>query len=1147
MFVQKPEGNFEHGTKHVYFICHPDDYEKYFKKIYEDIRKCSNCVVWYNSDENYDTDDISIIEKMNLFVVPITTNLLTKKCRAINQDVPYAIQNNKPILPLMQESELDELFYKYFNDLQYLDPNSHDSTAISYEEKLKKFLNSILVGDEIAAKVRAAFDAYIFLSYRKKDRKYANELMQLIHQNDFCRDIAIWYDEYLNPGENFNDAILNAIQKSELFTMVVTPNLINEENYVKRDEYPNATKQEKIILPVEMVQTDHDELLKQYPAIPNSVDGQDNIALSNALKASLIKIAHTKNDTDPQHNFFMGLAYLNGIDVEINHKRALQLITSAAESSEVPEAIEKLVSMYQDGHGVKRNYIRAIEWQQKLVDYREIQAKKSNTESDNKLMFEALLFLIDQIVRVRSFQDAESTINKMLDLYVSKIKEIDDKELLSLIYEKVSDVYEEKRDMETASIFLQKAIELCEQVLIINATYNTRRNLLSLYIKLGYISYDKYDQKQAESLFLKSLSLGEDLLKEKDTVENRYVLANCYKALGWFYENRKNKWDYEKAIHYYNKIYYLYERLYDDGGIESEWKELMNIYEILGRLYEESGDLKNAENFYKEAHSLCKNCLKDYGVTIDKLFFLLSIFERLGDLNYKKENYCEAEKYYKFKFALDKRLNKITKTKDSIDSLFSSCERLSNLYKTKENYDEAEKYFNMIYSLGEHIEEDNKSIKAQKTCIGYYMLVGDFYKERNNFEFAEKFYVKGIDISKKLLEKNDIFPEYLLLLTSYTKLINLCKEEGNLIDADKYYREKFELNKILLEKTEEADYFRKLIYSFREILNICELQNLAYAEEYSLNLYNFIEHLEEKIEDKKLLSDLINFYQISGDYFHINGKISNAKKCLRKSLDLCWKLVDKDFTEEARYRLANVYWSLGQLYEEDGNNSEVDAQECFRKQSEICESLMEETKSEKILRTLSFGYERQANIYYKNGNINKALEYYNKAFYLSEQLFIENNNYVYRCDLAIGYHQLGLVYMKLEMFDDAENFFQNTYSLLEQNYNESQSIEDYRLLTISYQDFGDLNRNKGDLNQAEVYYQENLRRRKIIFDKTNKLADYRDLGKAYCCLACFRKPYDQNLIQKALEIYTLIVSEYPEVEEYLYEFEQIKKLLNNGL
>ena len=57
--------------------------------------------------------------------------------------------------------------------------------------------------------------------------------MRLIHQNDFCRDIAIWYDEYLEPGENFNNAILKAIEKSKLFTMVVTPNLINEDNYVK--------------------------------------------------------------------------------------------------------------------------------------------------------------------------------------------------------------------------------------------------------------------------------------------------------------------------------------------------------------------------------------------------------------------------------------------------------------------------------------------------------------------------------------------------------------------------------------------------------------------------------------------------------------------------------------------------------------------------------------------------------------------------------------------------------------------------------------------------------------------------------------------------------------------------------------------------
>ena len=52
----------------------------------------------------------------------------------------------------------------------------------------------------MAEKVKVAFDAYIFLSYRKKDRKYANELMRLIHKNDFCRDIGLGISTKLFPA-----------------------------------------------------------------------------------------------------------------------------------------------------------------------------------------------------------------------------------------------------------------------------------------------------------------------------------------------------------------------------------------------------------------------------------------------------------------------------------------------------------------------------------------------------------------------------------------------------------------------------------------------------------------------------------------------------------------------------------------------------------------------------------------------------------------------------------------------------------------------------------------------------------------------------------------------------------------------------------
>lgn len=329
MFQYKTKGNVSpQGKRRVYFSCHPEDYERFFERISAEVLNITDCAVWYSKDEGYEDIDTDL-GQMNLLVVPVTTRLLTKPCRTMELDVPFALEHHIPILPLMQEGGLDELFSRNFGDLQYLDPNALDETAISYEEKLKKYLNSVLVGDELAEKVRAAFDAYIFLSYRKKDRKYANELMRLIHKNDFCRDIAIWYDEYLTPGENFNDAISYALKKSDLFTMVVTPNLVNEKNYVESVEYPEAMKQKKPILPVELEKTNHDALSKHYRDIPNSVDARNEIALSEALESALSRIVRRENDTDPQHSFFIGLAYLDGIDVEVDHERALSLITFA--------------------------------------------------------------------------------------------------------------------------------------------------------------------------------------------------------------------------------------------------------------------------------------------------------------------------------------------------------------------------------------------------------------------------------------------------------------------------------------------------------------------------------------------------------------------------------------------------------------------------------------------------------------------------------------------------------------------------------------------------------------------------------------------------------------------------------------------------
>ena len=200
----KTRGNSSsQGKRRVWFCAHPMDYKTFFEPISEEILSKQNCAIYYDAEPEKDWDAESFyadLSQMNLFVMPVTTRLLTTDNRALTVEFVYAQEHHIPVLPLMQESGLEELFNQKCGDIQFLVKNERDVTAISYDEKLEKFLSSVLIGDELAEQVRNAFDAYIFLSYRKKDRKYAQELMHLIHENDFCRDIAICYDDFLTPG-----------------------------------------------------------------------------------------------------------------------------------------------------------------------------------------------------------------------------------------------------------------------------------------------------------------------------------------------------------------------------------------------------------------------------------------------------------------------------------------------------------------------------------------------------------------------------------------------------------------------------------------------------------------------------------------------------------------------------------------------------------------------------------------------------------------------------------------------------------------------------------------------------------------------------------------------------------------------------------
>ena len=365
------------GKPKIYFTCHPEDFNRYFEMIKDSIFKTHDCVLFYFENNSCNSnvissDDSVDLERMNLFVIPVTFRLLTEPNRAIDLDLKFAKEKHIPVLPVMMETGIDELYSASdrFGTMQYITPFGQDSSEISYASKLEQYLDSVLVDDQLAETIRKAFNAYIFLSYRKKDRRLANKLMRLIHSSPDLHDIAIWFDEFLIPGESFVDNIDMMIRKSEFFALLVTPSILElpfgKPNYVMETEYPSAKAYGKCILPVEMAKTDKEGLYSAYPGLPECIDPDDNAIIQQTLK-DMLQRKNFSEGKSAEHNYLIGLAYLDGIDVERNAQRAFELINAAAQS-ELPEAISKLSSMYKYGDGVSRDWKKACYWAEKLVE-----------------------------------------------------------------------------------------------------------------------------------------------------------------------------------------------------------------------------------------------------------------------------------------------------------------------------------------------------------------------------------------------------------------------------------------------------------------------------------------------------------------------------------------------------------------------------------------------------------------------------------------------------------------------------------------------------------------------------------------------------------------------------------------------------------
>ena len=700
------------GKPKVYFSSHPEDFDEALPLITEDLLNHANCAVFYDEEIGSagpaDEEVEDILKEMQLVVFAVSSKFIHEKNRAKDTELPLALKNHIPVLPIMLENGLGYEFSNNCAKIQVVPKYGNDPTAIPYDEVLQTFLDSVLVGDELAEQVRDAFDAYVFLSYRKKDRKHAQRLMRLIHENKQFRDIAIWYDEFLVPGESFNEAIKDAFNKSSLFAMAVTPHLEEEGNYVMRVEYPMARNRKSKnddfeIVPVEMYESEDGKEGEDWRIDQSHLKGQKDFEyqeisdlqdehrlqeMNKSFLDALERIAKKENDGSSRHRFFIGLAYLNGIDVEINQEQALELLQGAAEDpSPCMEATEKLADMYLNGEGVERDSAKAIFWQRKLASQYKAAYDENHDPDEHKgygtAYFKALGKLSDMYRNFGGVQAAIDTAKEALAFCEELEQEVGIREQRrdkALMLNRLGSLCRERGDLDLALDCYQKAGKIYEKLAAEIGTQRARRDLSISYERIGDIYRKQGDLSVADSYYQKAKDIRVQLMKEAESAGSRRDYSAVLTKLG----NVRKSWkQYAKAAEYYGEALAIDRVLMD----EVKSPQAVDDYGVslvkMGDIHKAEGRMDEAADCYEQAYCLFgKNAEK----TGSLIFFdhMAAACEKLASAKKKRGQKREAEVLYKAAVERREMLYAAGKTEASAHALAVSCYNAAAFLEDKE-------------------------------------------------------------------------------------------------------------------------------------------------------------------------------------------------------------------------------------------------------------------------------------------------------------------------------------------------------------------------------------------------------------------------------------------------------------------------------
>ena len=332
---------------------HPED-QKEMLAVSEELLRISDCTVYLQRfDAQPAPEDVLLwLRDFSLLVFLVSESFLEDENTARCDLLPYALKEGVKVLPIKsaQAGNISHVFSSVCGHLHLLDRASENYEAelkYYYDERIDPYHLAGLSSEEEKSREHL-FAGKAFISYRKKDLAALYRFLDFLRSIPALRDLAVFYDSSLIPGEDFTLRLKQEIDESDIIFFIVTPHLLEQGNYVIREEYPQAVDEQKILIPIIMEETDLSDLAREFPSFEYAWTFRNPDALTELLLKLRDELGEAP-EMSPERKYFMALAYENGDGTEQNYPLSNQLFREASKEGSL-SAKSKMTLQHLEGY-----------------------------------------------------------------------------------------------------------------------------------------------------------------------------------------------------------------------------------------------------------------------------------------------------------------------------------------------------------------------------------------------------------------------------------------------------------------------------------------------------------------------------------------------------------------------------------------------------------------------------------------------------------------------------------------------------------------------------------------------------------------------------------------------------------------------------